>query len=784
MKTTLVFRKELRPLKFFLLLVLLAAAILPESNPAQAAPTTSSAWYDGLIQYSTITNCVSIIQGAPYQEFGAGAYVGFLADPDNALPAPNTVYYLHVVIAGLGNACSGMRAYIDIGLPANTTLAIDSTNKVYCLFDGVQIPANECPQTPVASSYNPGMFNFRSIDSANAYLWPVPQGRFLEIQIPVRSTTTLTNSPMQAKVWMFDGNSNPWLTVQQGVYVFSSTPTILYPSPSTTSIKNNTAHSEVYLYTYGVGGTGYFELGTTTSYGLIVDPVVIPAGGNAFLAWDDWGPPALQPDTVYHWRFTFTPSTGSPIVGADQTFRTLPNGVAVVGSGATGSCTEAALNTALATGFPISFSCGPLPTTITLTSAKSITGNITINGGSLVTLSTNGATNHFNVQPGAHLTLNQISLNDGNVSSCGGSIHVLGNGQLTLNKTSFSNNTTSNKGGAVCIEATGSADIHFSTFTENRASGGGGVYNDGLVNIDHSSFTANSATIHGGAIQFYSPGTISDTSFDRNTAGTNGGAIDTTKPLSITRGVFTNNSAGVRGGAINVYLGNLTVIQSTFITNHSNGYGGAIVNDAGTLTVQTSEFTGNTAVSVGGGIRSNGATIVTNSTFSGNHADATGGGIDNSESDGDTLALINTTLVSNTAGTSGGNIHLGSIPSVNVTLKNTLLASGTPNNCNKAVTSQGHNLESTNTCGLAAVGDKVNTAPKIGALQFNGGPTRTYSLLSGSPAIDAGTNTGCPNIDQRGYFRPVDGNKDGSSTCDIGAFEFDKSYLFLPWMRR
>src|SRR5260370_24339951 len=85
---------------------------------------SAAAWYDGLIQYSSITNCVSIIQGSPYTEYGAGTFVGFLADPNNSQPAPNAIYYVHVVVAGMGNACSGMRAYFDLALPANTPLAI------------------------------------------------------------------------------------------------------------------------------------------------------------------------------------------------------------------------------------------------------------------------------------------------------------------------------------------------------------------------------------------------------------------------------------------------------------------------------------------------------------------------------------------------------------------------------------------------------------------------------------------------------------------------------------
>jgi hypothetical protein len=56
--------------------------------------------------------------------------------------------------------------------------------------------------------------------------------------------------------------------------------------------------------------------------------------------------------------------------------------------------------------------------------------------------------------------------------------------------------------------------------------------------------------------------------------------------------------------------------------------------------------------------------------------------------------------------------------------------------------------------------------PKLGALANNGGTTQTMALLTGSPAINAGNNTGCPTTDQRGIARPQGG------VCDIGAFEF------------
>jgi hypothetical protein len=61
--------------------------------------------------------------------------------------------------------------------------------------------------------------------------------------------------------------------------------------------------------------------------------------------------------------------------------------------------------------------------------------------------------------------------------------------------------------------------------------------------------------------------------------------------------------------------------------------------------------------------------------------------------------------------------------------------------------------------------------PRLAPLASNGGPTKTHALLAGSPAIDRGDNSGAPAADQRGVARPRDGDGDGTSVVDIGAFE-------------
>ena len=78
----------------------------------------------------------------------------------------------------------------------------------------------------------------------------------------------------------------------------------------------------------------------------------------------------------------------------------------------------------------------------------------------------------------------------------------------------------------------------------------------------------------------------------------------------------------------------------------------------------------------------------------------------------------------------------------------------------------------------------IDADPLLGTLQDNGGFVWTYALNAGSPAIDAGNPdpATCPSTDARGVARPIDGDGDGTSLCDMGSYEYKypTSWLYLP----
>ena len=251
-----------------------------------------------------------------------------------------------------------------------------------------------------------------------------------------------------------------------------------------------------------------------------------------------------------------------------------------------------------------------------------------------------------------------------------------------------------------------------------------------------------------------------------------GGGIYVDGALTLSQVRIFSNTTGNLGGAIFINSsGSVTATNSTFDQNAATSSGGTIFVDGGTLRLESSTVANNNSESIHN--QSGGTVDIFNSTISGNT-----GGIIN----GATMSVRNSTIANNSAGNAIFN-------SGTFTVRSSILAAPSGVDVCDATSfgavnlvSQGYNLESTNTCGLTATGDITNTNPYLQFLADNGGDTWTHALLRPSPALDGSDSSVCPATDQRGTTRPIDGDGDGTATCDIGAFEspFVNWMLYLP----
>ena len=434
----------------------------------------------------------------------------------------------------------------------------------------------------------------------------------------------------------------------------------------------------------------------------------------------------------------------------------------------------------------------------------SFSSNSAVDAGGAVdnygTLSVTHGTFSANSAPGSGVA--------GSGSGLGGGIAAAGT--ISISDSIFSDNSAPQDGGAIHL-GTATALIANSTFSGNSADDGGGISNfDAQLSVTNSTLSGNSATLGGGiynvaTLNVTNSTTSGNTAFEGGgmySTGENGGSV-----FSVTNSIFTSNNAHQGGGIYNDNNSLLSVVTSSFLANTATvgagiqaygiatvtgstfsgnsvtgsavageGQGGAI-SEVGTLTVVSSTFSGNTASLGGGGIALDygGNLSVTNSTFSGNratNANGHGGGILTSST---ALIIADSTFSGNTADHGGGIYNAGG-PTVR--LSNTILAkSGSGGNCvGNTFLNGGNNIDDGTTCGWgSASGSMSSTNPALGLLASNGGPTKTFALLSGSPAIDAvkfNAPNGAPATDQRGRPRPQ------GVRGDIGAFEADTTLSF------
>lgn len=483
----------------------------------------------------------------------------------------------------------------------------------------------------------------------------------------------------------------------------------------------------------------------------------------------------------------------------------------VVGSGAPGSCTEAALQAALAGGGLVTFNCGPDPVTITLSSSLAISKTTEIDGGGpaqggKVTLSGGGSARilFFDVSylnsasAPVTLTLRNLTLANG-YSNRGGALRAVGyNARVRIYNSVFRDNdsTAENKeggGGAISMHY-GALHIEDSLFERNRGINGGAINNLRCpITVLRSTFRDNDSTAGSNAsVNFGFGGAIYNDGASRHSGVGNEGIGG---EVIIRDSVFVGNQARNHGGAVYTYLyypdrstieGNLFMSNTVYARYGGiSANGGALMHHNGPLTLRNSTFVGNRSEQNGGAIRIAQSTTYTawstatlvNLTIAYNRADAlaanrgSGGGL---HVEGGQVTAINLTVAYNHADEFGGGIYNASGSPANAQLRNVIIADNqlggvhTSAQCFGAL-SGSPNLQSLS--GSDCIPGIARANPLLAAgVANNGGPLPTLALLPGSPAIDAGVN--CPPQDQRGVGR--------FGPCDLGAFEYAPTSAHPP----
>jgi len=442
----------------------------------------------------------------------------------------------------------------------------------------------------------------------------------------------------------------------------------------------------------------------------------------------------------------------------------------VVGNGTPASCTEQALDAAVAKGGIVTFDCGPAKTTITVTAEVPVTKDTTVDGANLVTLSGGGTSRIVHIMSAWNvatplLTVQNLAFTDGftsdvmNTSSTakgGGAIFEDG-GSLTVIDCTFTNNQCATSGqdvsgGAINGQGIGTLIVEGSTFTGNVGSNGGAIgTQDENVTVVNSTLVGNKATGTGGnpghggdgGAMSYDGAMVSWTmcgdTFSQNSANASGGAIFRVayhdEAVNIDRCTFDGNSVDpTMGNAGGLYLEYATIaMTATTISHNSANFGGGI-------------WIGHNAIAQ-----------LTNDTIAGNTAHM-GGGV--WFAGGITGTLLNVTVANNAGnGMAGGD--------TGVTLRNTLVAGNTAGSlegevsCDHTHAGAGANMEYPGDTSSPCTSSVLVADPGLGPLQDNGGVTQTMAPGASSPAI--GKGSGCPPTDQLGRPR--------TTVCTLGAVE-------------
>jgi hypothetical protein len=186
--------------------------------------------------------------------------------------------------------------------------------------------------------------------------------------------------------------------------------------------------------------------------------------------------------------------------------------------------------------------------TITLSSelpAVTDGAGLTIDGGSVdITLSGNNAVRVFRVNPGAGLTLNDLTVANGRADFSGGIFN--NGGTLEVNNSTLSGNSAVTNSGGIGNTGTGTLTVNSSTISGNSAgSFSGGIHNDGgTLEVNNSTISGNSAHDNNGGIGNTGTATVSNSTISGNSANNGGGILTSGGTATLKNTIVANNEGG------------------------------------------------------------------------------------------------------------------------------------------------------------------------------------------------------------------------------------------------
>jgi len=259
------------------------------------------------------------------------------------------------------------------------------------------------------------------------------------------------------------------------------------------------------------------------------------------------------------------------------------------------------------------------------------------------------------------------------------------------------------------------------------------------------------------------------TFFGNSSTSVGGGMYNNDSDPTLKNCTFIGNAVGSHGGGMYNSIGSdPTLTNCAFTGNGAGGFGGGMMNtNVSDPTLTNCAFSGNSAIGGGGGMSNTSSNpTLTNCAFSGNTTPNNGGGMWNGGISLSLYVIQNSLFWGNSAGGDGPQIFNDNLDDFHPTIANSLVQGGCPDSdtlCTDVIDEDP----------LFVDADGMDNI--LGTLDDN------LRLLTGSPAIDSGSNTA--DLDAGGpgattisdIPTDLDGNpRISNATVDMGVYEFQQ----------